>query len=157
MIRLKEILKLVANEIQRDILRYILGGWSRFSIVQYNNDGSYIKEDYEVKHSPKNSKMFFVYTRDLVERKMYYHGYITNYSEGINYNIAKIPKLKSRECYNEKAIKALMWVIGRVNSLPSRVKIISDGTCARCGRKLTECDIEGIGFCQTCSNRYKIF
>ncbi len=142
------------REVVTDIKRYIFGGWSRFSILQYNNDGGIIQQDYEIKYSNRNRSMYFVYTRDLREGRMCYHGYITDYSNGLSYNKAKTLKLKSLEDYNEKAIKGLMWVLNHANCLPEQVKIINDGTCAKCGRPLLEEDIDGCGFCYECRRKF---
>lgn len=142
------------NEVICNIKRYILGGWSRFSIVQYNSENNIIKEDYEVKYSNKNRNMYFVYARDLYKNKLYYHGYITDYSSGLSYKKAKTLKMRSMSDYNEKAISALMWVLERSDNLPKRVKIFNDGTCAKCGRPLLNEDVEGCGFCCECKRKF---
>lgn len=141
------------NEVRVNLRQYVFGGWSRFTIVQYNADGSQIREDYELKLNERHRNMYFVYTRDLNEHRMYYHGYIKNYESGISYYKARTLKLRSAEYYNARAIKALMWVLNHIDVLPSRVKIYNDGTCAKCGRELLEEDPEGTGFCFTCRNR----
>ena len=143
-------------EIHDDIKRFIFGGWSKFHITQFNSDGTSVEEYYEVKHSPKNRRMYFVYARDLCEKRLYYHGYITDYPEsGISYQIAKKPKLKSMEYYNKKAIDALLWVLNHSDSLPNRVRVISDKTCARCGRPI-ENELDVTGFCPICRGRMGI-
>lgn len=143
------------NLVRVNVRKYLFGGWSRFTIVQYNADGSQIREDYELKLNEKHRNMYFVYTRDLYERKMYYHGFVKDYESGLKYERAKTLKLRSDEYYNEKAVKAFMWVLERANSLPERVKIYHDGTCAKCGRQLLDEDPDGTGFCYTCRSKMR--
>lgn len=143
------------NEVKVNLRKYIFGGWSRFSIVQYNRDGSQIKEDYEVKLNEKHRNMYFVYARDLYEHKLYYHGFIKDYTSGLSYSRARTLKLRSDAYYNEKAVNALMWVIKHIDTLPDRVKIYHDGTCAKCGRELLNEDPDGTGFCASCRSRMR--
>lgn len=133
------------NEVKHNIREYVLGGKAEFTIVQ-DPSGSkgLVMAKYRVQQSKDRNRIYFVYAEDAKSGLLSYHGYITTYNNAIKYHRAKTMQMKSKECYNEDSINALMWVLERGDNLPSKVHLVHSGTCSRCGRVLT--DFESIQY-----------
>lgn len=110
------------GEITTGVREYIFCGKADFTILQDPVGGrSRVACRYTVKLSPKKENIYFVYTQDATSHRMVYHGYFTLYSGTYRYMRAKTVKAGS---YNERAIRALLWVLQYSLRLPSVVHII---------------------------------
>lgn len=113
------------NEITMGVRDYILSGKSDFTILQESvGEKPRVACRYTVKLSPKKENVYFVYTQDVISHRMVYHGYFTVYRGTYKYLRAKTTKTEN---YNEKAIRALLWVLQRADHLPALVHIIPTG------------------------------
>lgn len=148
----RKMVRFMQNEIVYGIKKYILGGRAKFSIIQISN-GTTIKEDYEVRTSQNNRNMYFLYTRELGNGKMSYHGYISNYNDQILFHKPKTFKLNRFEDFNNRAVSGLLWVLNHREPLGRSVHVVHNGYCSKCGRPIR--DDMGIktGFCDKCRER----
>lgn len=137
------------NEVSSNILNFIFGGKSEFSIIQ---DATKVTGSIDVRYrivvSDNRKNLFFVYTECSNSRNLKYHGYLLCTENSIKFirGNAKIIDLE----FNGKAVKGLLWVLNILQSkrkLPNVVHIVHHGKCSRCGRKLkdTESLMCGLG------------
>lgn len=132
------------NEVITGIKEYILGGKAEFTIFQEPN----IQVKYKVEKS-KESKVFYVTTEvsDSI-KAMSYQGYFIN-KEPYTFQVGK----KGTPLFNERAIKALFWVLYHANNMPKKVHVLHNGRCSVCGRKLTDADSLMCGVGPTCRKK----
>lgn len=141
------------NEVLFGIREFILGGSSEFTILQEavgNKKAVAVK--YQVRRNYNNSNMYFVYTQELSQGKMAYHGYITREVEGIRFLQAKTLKFPA-QYYNRNAMVALNWVLAHADRLPPVVHVLHHGRCSRCGRKLTDTESLQCGLGPECRKK----
>ena len=133
------------NEVRYNVLDFILGGKSDFTIYQEPN----IQVKYRVVANDTKT-VWFIYT-ESDERKLTYQGYFT---KAIPYSL-KIGK-KSVTSLNEKAVKGLMWVLNHANNLPDKVHILHHGHCSMCGRQLTDAESLASGLGPICRRKVRV-
>ncbi len=133
------------NEVQVNLMDYLLGGRSDFTLVQ---DGT-AQVDYTIQANDKKT-CYFVYTESLTTGKVIYQGYFTPSEK----RVCRAKKVNVDE-YNERAIRALEWVFRHSERLPSVVHIYHHGRCSRCGKKLTDAESLACGLGPSC--RKKVF
>lgn len=126
------------NEVLFGVREFILGGISEFTILQEATRGrAAVEARYMIKRNYNNSNMYFVYTQELSQGKMMYHGYIIQETEGVRFLQPKSLKFPA-QYYNQGAMVALNWVLMHADRLPPVVHVLHHGRCSRCGRKLTD-------------------
>ena len=144
------------NEININILNYILGGKATFCIYQEASEKSKGgKAWYRV--SSNNGTAFFVnYFQD---KKEYYLGYFL-ITDLANMTALRISKKKAELPDANLYAKPLLNVLRHLYTtdvLPGNgiVHVISDGRCSVCGRKLTDFESMNIGIGPTCREKLK--
>ena len=143
-----------SNEIDTDILNYILGGKATFCIYQEpkgNNNGG--KAWYNV--SSDNGNTFFV--RYFIDKQPMYLGYffITDLQSAEKLRVSKKkPDVQDADSYAKPLLRVLRHLY-TTDKLPGNgiVHIISDGKCSVCGRKLTDLESLNIGIGPTCRKK----
>lgn len=143
------------NSVDRNITDFILGGKAEFTIFQEEhgeNKGGTVK--YKVTAADgryADNKPYVWYVRVYSEKtkKYVYQGYIKR-SSLTNWTLSFY---KGSEFSEENAVKALMWVLKRGDSLPSIVHVIHHGKCSVCGRKLTDIESIRLGMGPTCRQK----
>lgn len=131
------------NEVKYNILDFILGGKSDFTIFQ--------EPDIQVKYrvvSNDSGNVWFVYTETKDSKKVSYQGYFTK-SIPYSFKEGKKPNIE----LNTKAIRGLIWVLNHANSLPSTVHILHHGKCSVCGRQLKDADSLASGLGPICRKK----
>lgn len=131
------------NEVKYNILDFILGGKSDFTIFQ--------EPDIQVKYrivSSDNGNVWFIYTQTKGSKKISYQGYFT---KSVPYTFKE--SKNTIEEVNTRAIKGLMWVLNHANSLPSTVHVLHHGKCSMCGRQLKDADSLASGLGPVCRKK----
>lgn len=131
------------NEVKYNILDFILGGKSDFTIFQ--------EPDIQVKYrivSSDNGNVWFIYTQTKGSKKVSYQGYFT---KSVPYTFKE--SKNTIEEVNTRAIKGLMWVLNHANSLPSTVHVLHHGKCSICGRQLKDADSLASGLGPVCRKK----
>ena len=131
------------NEVKYNVLDFILGGKSDFTIFQ--------EPDIQVKYrvvSNDNGTVWFVYTETKDSKKVSYQGYFTK-SIPYSFKVGKKPNIE----LNTKAIKGLMWVLNHANSLPNTEQILHHGQCSMCGRQLKDAESLASGLGPICRKK----
>lgn len=140
-----------SSEITENILDYILGGDSCFCVRQSDDNGT--KECwYSVRQNHNSEKMFFVNLVDGNRSK--YLGYFYSNDVGQLRNLTV--KTKKAEAGPEYALP-LIRVLNRLKThegkLWSGVTLVSDGRCAKCGRRITDPESIRYGIGPKCRER----
>lgn len=155
------------HEIVEGIKDFILGGKAEFTIFQEPN----IQAKYCVKRSDSRlgdtgnfggCNIWFV-SAELKEGQevstdtfvsssnLVYQGYLKREygSRDVIFQIGR----KGLPDYNERSIKALLWVLSHSENIPSKVHIYHHGRCSACGRKLTDAMSLRCGLGPTCRKK----
>ena len=125
------------NEVKYGIREFILGGKSEFTIFQEPN----IQEKYKVLKNDSGTVWFIYVGSD-------YQGYITK--KDLYTTKVGNKKIENR---NDKAVKALLWVLSHANNLPNAVHVYHHGKCSICGRKLKDAESLLYGIGPTCRSK----
>lgn len=137
------------TEIKVNIKEYILGGNSYFCIRQ--NDTDVMQERWFCVKST-DGRMFFVYVNDRGKNK--YLGYFYRNNVGT----LKELYIKSKKAEADPSLATpLIRVLNRLENnngvLWDKVKVVSDGRCSRCGRRITDYESLVYGIGPTCRKK----
>ena len=130
------------NEVRENIMEYILGGKSEFTLVQEMEGRSPIQSKYRVTANDTGN-LYFICIWD--GKKYQYQGYFA-----LRDRVIKKAKNLSDAEVDVVSLKALAWVFFHVDRLPECVHIYHNGKCSRCGRKLTDAESLRTGLGPTC-------
>lgn len=137
------------SKIEHNILEYILGGHSYFCIRQTQHDGVF-ERWYSIRVNDRNRIMYFAYVNEGGKNK--YLGYFYKADVG---GIRKFYiKNKTAEA-DDSLATPLIRVLNRLakGDLWHEVEIISDGRCARCGKRITDFESLAYGIGPTCRKK----
>lgn len=135
----------VDNEVREDIMSYILGGKSEFTLVQVTEGKKPVQSRYRVCVNDTRS-IYFIYVWD--GKKFIYQGYF-----GIRDKVIRKAKNLPDDEVDIVSLRALAWVFSHADRLPGCVHIYHNGRCSRCGRKLTDTESLRTGLGPTCRQR----
>lgn len=135
----------VDNEVREDIMSYILGGKSEFTLVQVTEGKKPVQSRYRVCVNDTRN-IYFIYVWD--GKKFIYQGYF-----GIRDKVIRKAKNLSDDEVDIVSLRALAWVFSHADRLPECVHIYHNGKCSRCGRKLTDAESLRTGLGPTCRQR----
>lgn len=135
------------NEVLVDVRSFLLGGNAGFTLLQ---DG---KNPISVKYrvvANENKSCYFIYTESKTSSKIVYQAYITSK----DWVLHKAKQVEDSD-YNERAIKAIDWLLKHCDNLPDIVHVYHNGRCSKCGRKLTDLESLRTGLGPVCRSKVK--
>lgn len=136
------------NEVRENIMEYILGGKSEFTLVQEMEGRSPVQSRYRVTVNDTGN-LYFICIWD--GKKYQYQGYF-----GLRDRVIKKAKNLLDAEVDVVSLKALAWVFSHADRLPECVHIYHNGKCSRCGRKLTDAESLRTGLGPTCRQKRMI-